>query len=245
MEGAIGSSMSLSPKIFIVDDDTALRLLFGRVLKLAGFETVEARDGIEALDLFQVEAPALFILDVEMPRLDGWKTLAELRRRGCVKPVLMLTHVDDVDSRVRGLDGGADDYIGKPCSATELVARVRALLRREPAQRSRPPRLRFGDLTVDLERKSAHRGPAASPARLTASEFALLECLSCTAGAPVSREEICARVWGTKAANSHALDTHLWRLRRKLGDTGESPRWVVNHPGLGYSLAPEVLKSDS
>lgn len=235
--------MPYSSKIAIVDDDGATRIILSRILAAAGFATVEASDGVEALEKFSVNDPALFILDVAMPRLDGWKTLAELRQRGCIRPVLMLTALGDVDARVRGLDSGADDYLGKPCNPTELTARVRALLRRQPVKRRRPARLRFGELTIDLEQKSVLNG--APPIRLTRSDFALLECLACKVGAPISREEICARVWGTKAENSRALETHLWRLRSKLGDTGEKPRWLLNHPGRGYSLAPEVADPNS
>lgn len=184
----------------------------------------------------------LIILDVEMPELDGRKTLAELRRRGCTRPVLIVTHVDDEASRVDGLDLGADDYIGKPCSAAELVARVRAVLRRYQPKGSTLPTLRFGDVVVDLQNKMAVSG--GTLIRLTRTEFALLALLREHIGTPVSRERIVARVWGGKTGNSHTLDTHLWRLRKKLGDTTDEPRWIQNHSGIGYMMASEVADAD-
>jgi two-component system, OmpR family, response regulator MprA len=230
--------MANAEKILLVDDDPTVRRAFSRALTPMGYEVSECEDGFEALERIEAEAPALIVLDVDMPRMDGWKTLAELRRRGWTQPVLMVTHVDDVDSRVRGLDSGADDYISKPCSAPELLARVRALLRRAAPVRTLATTLRFGNVLVDLERKTATCGTAEF--RLTRSEYALLTCLLENIGAPVSREVIFERVWGGKAGNSHTLDTHLWRLRKKLGDTSDNPHWICNHAGVGYSLAVEV-----
>jgi two-component system, OmpR family, response regulator MprA len=177
---------------------------------------------------------------VEMPRMNGWKTLAELRRRKCPQPILMVTHVNDVDSRVHGLDTGADDYIGKPCTAGELQARVRALLRRAPGTTKRPSVLHFGPTVVDLDKKSATRD--GEPVRLTRTEYALLELLCENLGKPVSREQINLRVWGGQQSSSHTLDTHLWRLRQKLGDTDDEPRWIRNLPAIGFVLSLEEGK---
>jgi two-component system, OmpR family, response regulator MprA len=234
--------METTEKILLVDDDPVVRRAFRRALTSVGYEVSECEDGAEALERIQVVAPALIILDVDMPRMDGWKTLAELRRRSWTQPVLMVTHVDDVDSRVRGLDSGADDYISKPCSAPELLARTRALLRRAAPQRAVTAMLRFGDVLVDVARKTATSG--SGELRLTRSEYALLTCLLENIGAPVSREAIFERVWGGKAGNSHTLDTHLWRLRKKLGDASDKPQWICNHAGVGYSLAAEVVDAE-
>lgn len=232
--------MASKEKILIVDDDPAVRSAFNNALTRAGYDVSECEDGLAALERVQGEAPTLIILDVEMPRLDGWKTLAELRRRGCVRPVLMVTHVADVGSRVRGLDSGADDYLAKPCDAPELLARIRAILRRSSSsmQTAAAP-LRFGNVAVDLERKTAMRDM--TPLRLTRTEYALLALLTEHLGTPVSRELIVERVWGGKEGNSHTLDTHLWRLRKKLGDTGDKPRWILNHAGIGYTLSAETV----
>ena len=223
-------------KILIVDDDPTVRSAYRVVLERAEYDVSECTDGLAALDWIRDEVPSLIILDVEMPHLDGWKTLAELRRRGCTRPVLMVTHVDDTASRVRGLDTGADDYIAKPCDAPELLARVRALLRRSTPVHAATP-LRFGNLVVDLERKTATRGK--TEIRLTRTEYALLTLLREHIGTPVSRELIIAQVWGGKEGNSHTLDTHLWRLRKKIGDTGDKPRWIQNHAGIGYTMSME------
>jgi DNA-binding response OmpR family regulator len=224
-------------KILIVDDDPNVRSAYRTVLERAEYEVSECPDGLAALDWIRNQVPSLIILDVEMPHLDGWKTLAELRRCGCTRPVLMVTHVDDMASRVRGLDTGADDYIAKPCDAPELLARVRALLRRSVPLQSVTP-LRFGNVVVDLERKTATRDK--TQIRLTRTEYAVLALLRKHIGTPVSRELIIAQVWGGKEGNSHALDTHLWRLRKKIGDTGDRPHWIQNHAGIGYTMSVSV-----
>lgn len=224
------------PKIWIVDDDVAVRLAYNRTLAVAGYAVMECTDGADLLEKLKGGMPDLIILDVEMPRLDGWGALAELRRRNVPCPVLMLTHVNEIASRVRGLDLGADDYIGKPCSPHELVARVRALLRRasRAALEANPGLLRLGDVTIDLTGKTAAK--AGAPLRLTRTDFVLLELLNARRGKPVSREVILHEVWGGKSRGSHALDTHLWRLRKKIGDTGEVSPWIQNVPGIGYVL---------
>ena len=227
--------MTPAPEIWIVDDEPDARAIFGRALSDGGYRIATFRDGAEVLDRFRTEAPALLLLDVGMPGLSGWDTLKEWRRRGGTQPVLMITASNDVDSRVRGLENGADDYLGKPCSPAEVLARVRALLRRVP--RARPAEtkpLRLGAVTVDLEKKTALK--AGGPLRLTRTDYALLTLLAETPGKPVSRELILQRVWDGHSGGSHALDTHLWRLRKKLGDTGEGPPLIQNLPGIGYVL---------
>ncbi|WP_414662253.1 response regulator transcription factor [Horticoccus sp. 23ND18S-11] len=233
------SARMTAPKtrLFLVDDDPSVRLVFRQALVEAGYAIVECENGEIALERLKTESPALFVLDVEMPRLDGWQTLAELRRRGCTQPVLMITRVNDVESRVRGLAIGADDYIGKPCSAVELVARVRALLRRASNRTTVPATLRFGEVVIDLEKKTAAR--RGEPLRLTRTDYALLSLLRDNLGKPVSREAILKHVWEGRSGNSHALDTHLWRLRRKLGDTAESESWLRNLPGIGYVMTTQ------
>jgi two-component system response regulator MprA len=231
--------MNVPAKIMLVDDDPQIRIVFNRALTRAGFRVVECSDGSEAVERVPREAPALIILDVDMPRLNGWKTLAELRRQVNTPPVLMLAHMSDLASRVRGLDAGADDYLGKPCDVAELVARVRALLRRTQPRTASGRLLQFGDLVVDLEQKTASRG--GTPVRFTRTEYALLDLFRDHAGKPVSRDLMLERLWGSHSGNSHTVDTHLWRLRRKLGDTGENPRWLQNFPGIGYRLTWDAV----
>ena len=226
--------MSLPQKIWIVDDEPDVRAIFRRALAGPEFQVTTCNDGLEALELLRTDSPALVVLDVDMPRLDGWATLRALREHGYTRPVLMITQVNDVDSRVRGLEGGADDYLGKPCAPREFLARVRALLRRSPRPKAPASLLRCGEVTVDLEKKTAAR--AGVPVRLSRTDFALLRLLHEHAGTPVSRDLIVSRVWEDKAGASHALDTHLWRLRKKLGDVAGEGQWIQNVPGLGYVM---------
>lgn len=246
--------MSLGAKIWIVDDDKAVRTVCRLLLTEAGFSVAECHDGAEAVARWREEDPALLVLDVEMPRLDGWRTLEELRRAGCARPILMLTHLGDVPSRVRGLELGADDYLPKPFEPVELVARVKALLRRAgaapgastpivpagatTAAHLQPEPLRLGEVVVDFENMIATK--AGAPLRLTRTDFALLKLLSEHRGKPVLRETILREIWKGQASSAHVLDTHLWRLRKKLGEgEGDAGQWVRNLAGIGYVLATE------
>jgi DNA-binding response OmpR family regulator len=230
-------------KIFIVDDEPAVRLVLNRFLTAAGFQIAECLDGVEAIERVSREKPALMLLDVEMPRLDGWKTLKELRQRGCRIPVLMLTNVDNIPARVKGLEAGADDYLGKPCDLIELLARIKALVRRSQMSLHTPRILKFGDLVVDLERKAARRGR--ETVRFTRTEYALLELLAEHHGRPVSRPLMLDVVWGrAEAPNSHTVDTCLWRLRKKIGDGGSKARSIRNLPGIGHVLECEFAPTD-
>jgi DNA-binding response OmpR family regulator len=227
-------------KILIVDDEAAVRLVLNRFLSASGFTVAECNDGVEAMERVSREKPALILLDVEMPRLDGWKTLKELRHRGCRAPVLMLTNVDNIPARVKGLEAGADDYLSKPCDMLELLARVKALIRRSQMALHAPLRLKFGDLVVDLERKTTKHGKEI--VKLTRTEYALLGLLAENHGKPVSRELMLSTVWGAaEAPNSHTVDTCLWRLRKKLGDNGSTPLWIRNLPGIGHVLECEIM----
>lgn len=232
--------MTASLQVWLVDDDPAVRHVFNRALTGAGYRVVECADGVEALERLPTATPDLIVLDVDMPRLDGWATLTALRQRGCNRPVLMMTAVEAVESRVRGLELGADDYLVKPCTVLEFLARVRALIRRAgPAVSHNPEKdvLFLGEARIDLAAKLATKGGV--PLKLTKTDFALLALLHEHAGKPVSRVEILRRVWDDQSQgeqNSHALDTHLWRLRKKIGDTTDVPQWIRNVPGIGYVL---------
>ena len=227
------------PTIWIVDDDSLVRSTLSHVLVSAGYRAIECKDGIEAIERLAAGPPDLVLLDVEMPGRDGWKTLEELRSRGVTQPVLMFTQVNDVDSRVRGLEGGADDYLGKPCTPAELLAKVKIWLRRAPPRSGAGRRvLRFQDVTIDLERKSATK--AGEPLRLSKTDYALITLLHDHVGEPVSRDVILRRVWNDTTGNFHVLDTHLWRLRKKIGDTADEPQWIRNVPGFGYVMVVMV-----
>jgi two-component system, OmpR family, response regulator MprA len=227
--------MSIAHQIWIIDDDPDVRKAFSYALIHGGYGISEYRDGAEALAQLEADPPALIILDIDMPKLNGWQTLVALRERGYAKPIIMITGTNDVNSRVKGLELGADDYVGKPCVVSELLARVKALLRR-----SAPPfppsavLLQQGDLSIDVENKIATK--AGVPLRLTRTDYALLKLLSKNVGKPVSREIILREVWEAQSGNSHALDTHLWRLRGKLGDTSPTRQWIQNIPGIGFMM---------
>ena len=232
------SSLLAHPKLLLVDDDGCLRGSCASALRAVGYRVLEAADGQAALELFRRENPALVVLDVDMPQLDGWQTLQQLRAGGDRTPVLMLTGLGDVVHRVRGLGAGADDYLAKPCDMRELLARVHALLRRSQSPATGTRVLRFGDHTVDLENHlvtSTHEAPA-----LTRTEFALLELLARKDGRPASRDEILDGVWGyTHRPATRTVETHIWRLRGKLGDDVVEARWIRTIPGAGYSLHPD------
>lgn len=227
--------MNGRPAILLVDDESAVRLGLSLVLKQAGYMVGEAGDGLQAVESVKTTMPDLIILDVEMPRMDGWQTIAALRRMEVGCPILMFTQLADTPARVRGLDTGADDYVCKPCTPEELLARVRALLRRTGKVKQPESTLRFGDVVVDLEHRTATK--AGQPLRLSPTDYVLLRLLVATPGVPVSREAIAENVWDGGAGSSHALDTHLWRLRKKLGDDATAPRWLKNVPGFGYVLS--------
>lgn len=230
--------MTAAAKLLIVDDEASVRRVLNRFLASSGYEVIECADGQEVSLVVARESPDLVLLDVEMPVMDGWTTLRNLRASGCNVPVLMLTNIADVPARVKGLEAGADDYLGKPCDFGELNARITALLRRSGRSGSAGARLEFGDLTIDLKRRVARRG--AQQVHFTRTEFALLELLSGQKGVPLARERVIRAVWNSAATgSSHTLDTCLWRLRNKLGRNSQGASWIRNLPGIGYLLECE------
>jgi DNA-binding response OmpR family regulator len=170
-----------------------------------------------------------------MPRLDGFAVCAELRRAASPMPILMLTAKGQVEDRVRGLDVGADDYLVKPFSTEELLARVRALLRRTRRQAQAPAKLRLGEVEIDLARQTAMRGKKAL--HLTAKEFSMLRLMAEAPGEPVSRERFLDAVWGyTAFPTTRTVDNHIASLRGKLERDPEAPRWIATVHGVGYKL---------
>ncbi len=230
---------SYPAKLLMADDDPAFRQTCAELLRRAGYRVVEAADGVDLLELVEREAPDLVVLDVDMPRVDGWEALRQLRQRGHRMPILMLTVFGGIDERVRGLGEGADDYLAKPCDHRELIARVGALLRRGELAASVPALLAFGDITVDLRNRITVRNGA--PLALTKIEYAFLELLASQQGRPVSRNTILETVWGYAGqSESRTVETHVWRLRAKLGDSASEPRWIRTVPGVGYQLICEL-----
>lgn len=228
-------------RILIIEDETPMRTALVDVLEGEGYRALAAADGESGLRKAVAEKPDLILLDVMMPKLDGFAVCAELRRLGHAVPVLMLTAKGQIEDRVNGLDVGADDYLVKPFSTEELLARVRALLRRTQRQGKSPTKLTLGDVEIDLARQTAMRGR--KTIHLTAKEFAMLRLLAEAAGEPVSREKFLDVVWGYAAfPTTRTVDTHIASLRAKLEKNPESPRWLKTVHGVGYKL--EMKKSE-
>ena len=225
-------------RVLVIEDERPMRTALEDCLSSAGYRVLSAADGEKGLERALAERPDLVLLDVMMPRLDGFAVCAELRRVGFAAPVLLLTAKSQVDDRVNGLDAGADDYLVKPFSTDELLARVRALLRRSRRETTAPTRLRFGPAEVDLVRQSASVSGRA--VHLTAKEFAMLRLLAETPAAPVSRERFLDVVWGVGAfPTTRTVDTHIASLRAKLEPDPEAPRHLKTVHGVGYRLELE------
>ncbi|QKG19285.1 response regulator transcription factor [Actinomadura verrucosospora] len=227
-------------RILIVDDEPAVRESLSSSLQFEGYRVAEAADGVTALERVEADRPDLVVLDVLMPRMDGLTTCRRLRAAGATMPVLMLTARDMVGDRVTGLDAGADDYLAKPFELDELLARVRALLRRTAmnadtaADARRDDVLAFDDLRMDtLTREVARAG---RPLALTRTEYMLLEMFLTHPRQVLTREQILETVWGFDfEPASNSLDVYVMYLRRKT-EAGGMPRLVHTVRGVGYVL---------
>ncbi|MBA3347312.1 MAG: response regulator transcription factor [Actinobacteria bacterium] len=221
-------------RILVVDDDAAVRESLRRALQLEGYEVELAADGAEALDRLKLDStePDALVLDVSMPRLDGLEVCRRLRRGGSALPVLMLTARDEVADRVAGLDAGADDYVVKPFALEELLARLRALLRRSSGTAAEV--LRFADLELDPSTRIVTRD--GDPIELTRTEFSLLELFLLNPRQVLTRSVIFERVWGYDFGfGSNSLDVYVGYLRRKT-EQGDRPRLIQTIRGVGYAL---------
>ena len=226
-----------APRILVAEDELPMRTALEDCLVAEGFRVFSASNGDRALERAVKEKPDLLILDVMMPRLDGFAVCKELRRLGQTTPILMLTAKGMVRDRVTGLDCGADDYLVKPFSTEELLARVRALLRRLQRGEASVEMLKLGETEIDLIKQTATRN--GSPVHLTAKEFAMLRLLAEARGEPVSRERFLDVVWGYGAfPTTRTVDMHIASLRRKLEADPEQPRWIVTVHGVGYRMEP-------
>lgn len=224
-----------APRILLVEDDAALRRVIVLALEQAGYRVLVVDDDTRAVQVICDEQPDAVLLDINLPAVSGLVICRALRHRRFLAPILMVTGRGEIDERVAGLDAGADDYLPKPFDARELVARVRALLRRNRRVAQAPKRIRLGDVVIDFERRAATR--AGTPLRFTKTEFNLLLVFAQHAGRALSRKEILDTAWNyARTPDTRTVDTHIWRLRRKLGDTGDAPRWLKQVPGQGYML---------
>jgi DNA-binding response OmpR family regulator len=224
-----------SARILIVEDELPMRTALEDCLAGEGFRVLTAADGERGLERALKEKPDLILLDVMMPRLDGFGLCTELRKLGHTMPVLMLTAKGQVRDRVNGLDAGADDYLVKPFSTDELLARVRALLRRVQRPSEVVREVVVGDTRVDFIRQNATR--KRKEIHFTAKEFAMLRLLAEAKGEPVSRERFLDVVWGYAAfPTTRTVDMHIAALRRKLEKNPDEPRWIKTVHGVGYRL---------
>jgi DNA-binding response OmpR family regulator len=231
------------PRILVVEDERPMRTVLRDCLERQGYRVLVAEDGAVALEVAAREQPDLIVLDIMMPRLDGLAVCAELRRLARAVPVLMLTAKGTVEDRVRGLDVGADDYLVKPFSRDELLARVRALLRRATRNRPALEVAAFGDVRVDFVQRRAWRRE--EPVSLTAKEFEILRLLLESPGIVISRERFLDVVWGyTAFPTTRTVDRHVATLRAKLGDDTEHPRWIHTVHRTGYRFDAELKSGD-
>ena len=222
-------------RILVVDDDRAVRESLRRSLAFNGYTVDLAEDGVEALEAITNERPDALVLDVMMPRLDGLEVCRQLRSSGDDLPILVLTARDTVSERVSGLDAGADDYLPKPFALEELLARLRALLRRTgPEDGGDGAVMTFADLTLDPSTRDVHRGDRLIS--LTRTEFSLLEMLIANPRRVLTRSRILEEVWGFDFPTSgNALEVYVGYLRRKTEAEGES-RLIHTVRGVGYVL---------
>jgi two-component system alkaline phosphatase synthesis response regulator PhoP len=223
------------PRILIVDDEPEIVRGLEDNLRFEGYQTCAATDGEAALALALRETPDLVILDLMMPQMSGWDVCQRLRAGGIDVPIIMLTARGGEADRVRGLELGADDYLAKPFSLRELLARVRAVLRR-PGPRHKAEEYAFGDARVRVRSRQAFR--AGREVHLTRKEFDLLAYLLAHQGEVVTRERLLDEVWGyERFPTTRTVDTHILRLRRRFERDPERPRWIVTVHGQGYRFA--------
>jgi DNA-binding response OmpR family regulator len=222
--------------VLVVDDESIVRDVVGRYLERDGHTIVQAADGETARKLLEREQPALVVLDVMLPGLDGLALMRWIRSHSDL-PVILLTARGDESDRIVGLELGADDYVTKPFSPRELAARVRGVLRRAPASDRPAERLEFGEIAIDAGSREATRDGVAL--RLTTKEFDLLWFLASNPNRVFSREQLMGRVWGYAAAvDTGTLTVHVRRLREKIERDPSRPRYLETVWGSGYRLRP-------
>lgn len=223
------------PKILVVEDDVRMLRLEERILEAEGYRVITATDGQTALDIFEEENPDLTLVDVMIPGPDGYEVCQRIREFSRV-PVIMVTAKGAEEEKLKGFDVGADDYVTKPFRMGELVARVKAVLRRTMMGGAMAgPAFRYGDLVVDFARNRVT--VAGEEVMLTATEYYLLSYLARHAGYVLTTNEILRNVWGEGYEDDAALvQVTISRLRQKLRDDARNPKYIVTRPGIGYSM---------
>jgi len=220
-------------RILIVEDDPAILRGLADNLGCESYDVVTAADGEQGYSLARSRQPDLIVLDLMLPRMSGYEVCRKLRAEGMTTPIVMLTARGDEADRIVGLDLGADDYVTKPFSIRELLARIRAVLRRAQVQSALPSELRFGNVSVDFRRYEAQKN--GRPVELTRKEFGLLRLLAARSGEPVTRHDLLDEVWGYDATpTTRTVDNHVASLRAKLEDNPSDPRHLFTVHGVGY-----------
>lgn len=231
--------MSSQGTVLVIDDDKTLLRLLQEALAKAGYQVILASNGIDGLQELYARQPDLVILDVMMPRMDGWETLTRIRQISRV-PVIMLTAKDAEQEKVRGFSLGVDDYVTKPFSFAELVARAGAVLRRSrtAAPITKNKRFSSGDLVLDVDAHRVTKG--GKLVELTPTEFRLLETLAEHAGRVLTHEQLLEKVWGYDAGEDTGyIKRYIWYLRQKLEDDPTNPQHILTERGFGYSFAAD------
>ena len=223
-----------SPRILVVDDEENIRSLVETYLKNDGYDVITASTGEEAVERVVDSAPDLVVLDVRLPGIDGFEALRRIRRTSDAFVIMLTARADEADTLI-GLEVGADDYVTKPFSPRELVARVRAMLRRRRGDRAADEAVRFEGLAIDPATREVRADGSA--VELTALEFDLLAALTSAPGRVFTRRQLIERVWGWDFyGEERIVDVHIRNLRKALGDPAESPRFVATVRGVGYKF---------
>ncbi len=224
-------------RLLVVEDDPAILRGLADNLTYEAHEVLTASDGETAYRLIRERKPDLVVLDLMLPRMSGYELCQKVRGEGLSTPIVMLTARGEESDRILGLDLGADDYVTKPFSVRELLARIRAVLRRTQPEKRLPDRLEVDDVVVDFRRFEASR--SREPVEMTRKEFGLLRLLAARAGEVVSRNELLDEVWGYDATpTTRTVDNHVASLRAKLEASPAEPRHLVTVFGVGYKWQP-------
>ena len=224
-------------RVLVVEDDAAILRGLKDNLDAESYEVLTAMDGQSAYRMIVEEKPDLVILDLMLPKLGGYEVCRKVRAEGINTPIIMLTARGEEADRVLGLDLGADDYVTKPFSVRELLARVRALLRRAYPPNDLPDELRFYDVVVDFKRYAASKGDR--KLELTPKEFGVLRYLAARSAEVVRRDELLDEVWGYDTdVTTRTVDNHVASLRAKIEDQASEPRFLITVHGVGYKFVP-------
>jgi two-component system alkaline phosphatase synthesis response regulator PhoP len=235
MEEAAPDKAARMSRILIVEDEPDMVLGLKDNFEFEGYEVVTASDGAAGLERARSERPDLLILDIMLPKLSGLEVCKTLRAEGFRAPIIMLTARGQEIDKVVGLELGADDYVTKPFSIRELLARVRAILRRTEGGKKRLSRYHFADIDLDFETYRATRG--SDRLEMSPREFELLRYLIERKGETVTRDQLLEDVWGYESyPSTRTVDTHIAKLRAKIGDSGSEPRFIMTIHGVGYKF---------